>query len=166
MATVTRYKIYPASSIPGHGPTCGEKGSIQYGELDGKTGRTVFGVRWIGAVPRASTDGFTNFSSTVGEHNLIPNLISKLPHDIVKMIYHLVLKEERGVLLLRFKDHTLSTAYTLGPVSRMPNGTTRATLTWRECWRTRNIGMENRARASTWMECSMRSTISGMWDTT
>ena len=31
------------------------------------------------------------------------------------MIYHLVLKEEHGVLLLRFKDHTLSTAYTLGP---------------------------------------------------
>ncbi len=31
------------------------------------------------------------------------------------MIYHLVLKEEHEVLLLRFKDHTLSTAYTLGP---------------------------------------------------
>ncbi|KAF6238834.1 hypothetical protein HO173_003341 [Letharia columbiana] len=33
------------------------------------------------------------------------------------MIYHLVLKEEHGVLLLRFKNHTLSTAYTLGPVA-------------------------------------------------
>lgn len=80
MAIVTRYKIYPASSISGYGPTCEEKGSIQYGELDGKTGRTVFGIRWIGAVPRVSTDGFTNFPSTVGEHNLIPNLISKLPY--------------------------------------------------------------------------------------
>ena len=42
---VTRYKTYPASSIPGYGPTCEEKGSIQYGELDGKTGRTIFEIR-------------------------------------------------------------------------------------------------------------------------
>lgn len=45
MVTVTRYTVHPASSVPGHGPTCEEKGSIQYRGCDPKAGRTVFGHR-------------------------------------------------------------------------------------------------------------------------
>ena len=132
MVTVTRYTIHPASSVPGHGPTCEEKGSIQYRGYDPKAGRTVFGVRWIWAVPRTTTDGFTDFPGTAGKRKTILNLISELPFDILKMIYHLVLEKEHGVLLLRLGHHRLSTAYALGLVCWMPNGTTWTKPTWRE----------------------------------
>ena len=49
------------------------------------------------------------------KHKIIPNLISELPFDILKMSYHLVLEEEHGVLLLRLRHYRLSTTYALGP---------------------------------------------------
>lgn len=56
-----------------------------------------------------------NFPSTSGERKTIPNLISELPFDILKMIYHLVLEEEHGVLLLRLGHRQLLTTYAIGP---------------------------------------------------
>ena len=58
-----------------------------------------------------------------------------------------------------FRLHTLSAR-----VSWMPNGTTWTMLTWKECWRTRNVDMKHRARASTWIKWIIRSTIQGLWD--
>ncbi|KAI4222359.1 MAG: hypothetical protein L6R40_008589 [Gallowayella cf. fulva] len=52
---------------------------------------------------------------TIGEHKTIPNLITKLPFEILMMIYHLVLKEEYGVLPLRLGHRQPSIAYAIGP---------------------------------------------------
>lgn len=56
-----------------------------------------------------------DFPSTVGERKAILNLISELPFDILKMIYHLILEEEHGVLFLRLEHRRFSIVYALGP---------------------------------------------------
>ena len=114
MIIVTRYTVYPVSSISKYSFTYEEKGFIQYDKCDLKAERTVFEIRWIWAVSRAITDKFTDFSSIVSERKIISNFIFELLFDILKMIYYLVLEKEYKVLLFRLGHARFSIIYALG----------------------------------------------------
>ena len=84
-----------------------KKKNFQHDKYDTKTRWTIFEIKWIQIVFQATFDDFVDYFKIINEYKIISNFIFDLSFDILKMIYHLILKKKIWNII--FSSRTSST---------------------------------------------------------
>ena len=90
-----------------------KKKNFQHDKYDTKTRWTIFEIKWIQIVFQVTFDDFVDYFKIINEYKIISNFIFDLSFDILKMIYHLILKKKYEILFFRLEHRQRSIAYVI-----------------------------------------------------